>query len=124
MNVLSQRLAVPVDEAALAARLLEGFRALSLDPLGGVTRPAWSALETACHALWAAAGEAQGLARHVDAVGNTWLASPGLGDAPAMATGSHLDSVPQGGNFDGAAGTVAGWHRNWGSIVFPALIYS
>ncbi len=107
MNVLSQRIAVPVDETALAARLLEGFRALSLDPLGGVTRPAWSALETACHALWAEAGEAQGLARHVDAVGNTWLAPPGLGEAPAMATGSHLDSVPQGGNFDGAAGTVA-----------------
>lgn len=96
------------DEAALAARLLEGFRALSTDPAGGVTRPAWSEVESACHALLAEAGEAHGLTRHVDAVGNLWLSPPGLGEAACMATGSHLDSVPQGGNYDGAAGSVAG----------------
>ncbi len=107
MNMLAQRLAMPVDEAALAARLLDAFRALSPDPAGGVTRPAWSAVESECHRLWAEAGAAHGLLGQRDAVGNTWLAPPGLGEAPAMAAGSHLDSVPQGGNFDGAAGTVA-----------------
>src|SRR3546814_6127995 len=29
-------------------------------------------------------------------------------DLPLLACGSHLDSVPQGGNFDGAAGVIAG----------------
>jgi N-carbamoyl-L-amino-acid hydrolase len=105
----ARRLSAPaIDEAALAERLLDGFRRLSADPAGGVTRPAWSPQETACHALLAEVAEAHGLVRHVDAVGNLWLAPPGLGERPAMASGSHLDSVPQGGNYDGAAGAVAG----------------
>src|SRR3546814_18692961 len=34
---------------------------------------------------------------------------PGLAaDAPAVWVGSHIDSVPQGGNYDGLAGVVAG----------------
>jgi Peptidase family M20/M25/M40. len=29
-------------------------------------------------------------------------------ELPRLMTGSHMDSVPQGGNYDGAAGVVAG----------------
>jgi N-carbamoyl-L-amino-acid hydrolase len=105
MNVLHPL--AQATEAALAARLLEGFRTLSAD-VEGVTRPAWSPVETACQALLAEAAAEHGLAAHRDAVGNLWLAPPGLGDAPAPACGSHTDSVPRGGNYDGAAGVVAG----------------
>jgi len=99
--------AITCDEAGLAARLLEEFARIGADPAGGFTRPAWGEAETACHAVLAEAGAARGLASHADAVGNLWLAPPGL-RGPAPATGSHLDTVPRGGNFDGAAGTVAG----------------
>ncbi|ONG58986.1 hypothetical protein BKE38_00665 [Pseudoroseomonas deserti] len=99
---------VPDSDAALASHLLALFRRLSADG-DGVTRPAYGAAETAClQALAAIAGE-QGLESWWDAAGNLWMQPPGLGDAPAPACGSHMDSVPQGGNFDGAAGVVAGF---------------
>ncbi len=94
------------DEAVLAATLLDGFAALSSDG-EGITRPAYSAIESDCLALVAEVASHHGLAPRRDAVGNLWLAPPGLDDRPAPAVGSHMDSVPGGGNFDGAAGVVA-----------------
>jgi N-carbamoyl-L-amino-acid hydrolase len=45
----------------------------------------------------------------VDAIGNLMMTLPGRDRAaPRIIIGSHLDSVPQGGNYDGAAGVVAG----------------
>src|SRR5690606_27035458 len=50
-----------------------------------------------------------GLDVQTDRVGNTVITLDGQDTAsPFIATGSHLDSVPRGGNFDGAAGVVAG----------------
>lgn len=51
-----------------------------------------------------------------DAAGNLWATLPGLdGNAPALALGSHLDSVPAGGWLDGALGVHAalGVLRTW-----------
>lgn len=96
------------DEALLAERLLARFAELGADPKGGISRPAWGEAETACHAALAEAAAGRGLAAHRDAAGNLWLQPAWLGDAPAPASGSHCDSVPQGGNYDGAAGAVAG----------------
>lgn len=96
-----------LDEAALAANLLAEFAQISADA-PGITRPAYSAAETACMDRVAALAVAHGLRPHTDAVGNLWLAPPALGTAAAPACGSHIDSVPHGGNFDGAAGVVAG----------------
>ncbi len=45
----------------------------------------------------------------VDEAGNLWARLPGIdGEAPALAVGSHLDSVPAGGPLDGALGVMAG----------------
>jgi beta-ureidopropionase / N-carbamoyl-L-amino-acid hydrolase len=50
-----------------------------------------------------------GLSEKIDAAGNLYLTYAGLDPAlPAWIVGSHLDSVPHGGNFDGAAGVIAG----------------
>jgi N-carbamoyl-L-amino-acid hydrolase len=52
-----------------------------------------------------------GLATSVDEVGNVvgqWTPDSADPDAPAVATGSHLDSVPEGGIFDGPLGVYAG----------------
>lgn len=97
----------PLDEAAMAASLLADFAQISADA-PGITRPAYSTAETACIDRVAMLAAAGGLHAHADAVGNVWLAPPSLGNAPAPACGSHIDSVPHGGNFDGAAGVVAG----------------
>ena len=45
----------------------------------------------------------------IDEAGNLWARLPGRDrDAPALAVGSHLDSVPNGGPLDGALGVMAG----------------
>jgi acetylornithine deacetylase/succinyl-diaminopimelate desuccinylase-like protein len=69
----------------------------------GATRVGGSPEEDAAHELAARWFEQAGLAVDVDAAGNTFGRR---GDA-AVWTGSHLDSVPNGGRFDGALGVVA-----------------
>jgi acetylornithine deacetylase/succinyl-diaminopimelate desuccinylase-like protein len=69
----------------------------------GATRTGGSAEEDAAHALAAGWFAEAGLEVEVDAAGNT---IGRRGDA-AVWTGSHLDSVPGGGRFDGALGVVA-----------------
>jgi beta-ureidopropionase / N-carbamoyl-L-amino-acid hydrolase len=43
-----------------------------------------------------------------DEAGNVFVRRPGLRPGPAVAFGSHLDSQPDGGAFDGALGVLAG----------------
>jgi beta-ureidopropionase / N-carbamoyl-L-amino-acid hydrolase len=56
-----------------------------------------------------AAATRLGLDISIDAIGNLMMTQPGRDrSAPRVIIGSHLDSVPQGGNYDGATGVVAG----------------
>jgi allantoate deiminase len=74
----------------------------------GVTRPGYSLLERRAHQLVAERMSDLGLRVWVDAAGNTIGELAGAASGlPAIATGSHLDSVPHGGRFDGVAGVVA-----------------
>ncbi len=93
---------------ALATELLDRLRAASLDP-PGVTRESYGAREQAAHDLVAGAARGLGLEVSVDAIGTLRMALPGSDPALApVAVGSHLDAVPHGGNYDGAAGVVLG----------------
>ncbi len=75
----------------------------------GVTRPAWSAQDQCAADLVAEAARALDLEVSYDHAGNVYVTLPGQNrTAPGILTGSHLDSVPQGGNYDGAAGVIAG----------------
>jgi N-carbamoyl-L-amino-acid hydrolase len=88
-------------------RIIERVNALSL-PGPGYTRPSYSPLETQAHILVAAEAEALGLAVTRDAASNLFARLPGRDrTAPALYVGSHLDTVPMGGAYDGVAG-VAG----------------
>ncbi|MBD2460560.1 Zn-dependent hydrolase [Oscillatoria sp. FACHB-1407] len=49
-----------------------------------------------------------GMTVHIDAAGNLIGTYAGLHNAPALATGSHIDTVPSGGRFDGVLGVLAG----------------
>lgn len=70
----------------------------------GASRIGGSAEEQAAHDLAAGWMEAAGLAVEVDADGN--LLGRFAGSGPEVWTGSHLDTVPNGGRFDGALGVV------------------
>ena len=75
----------------------------------GIVRDSYGAGEQAAHDIMRAAAERIGLEVSIDPIGNLTLTLPGTDRrAPRILIGSHLDSVPQGGNFDGAAGVVAG----------------
>lgn len=75
----------------------------------GITRVAYGPGERFAHGLVREEAERLGAVARVDAAGNLYLTLKGRDPAlPAIVIGSHLDSVPHGGNFDGAAGVVAG----------------
>lgn len=75
----------------------------------GITRASYGPDETGAHAIMAACAADLGLAIRRDAAANTYMTLPGRDRTlPPILIGSHLDSVAHGGNFDGAAGVVAG----------------
>ncbi len=74
---------------------------------GGYRRYAWSGADADCRTWFQEQAGARGLAHEVDRNGNqwAWLGDPAAGNA--VVTGSHLDSVPDGGAFDGPLGVVS-----------------
>jgi N-carbamoyl-L-amino-acid hydrolase len=75
----------------------------------GITRDTYGRGEQYAHQLIAARASAMGLETRRDHAANLHLTLAGKNrSAPRLMTGSHLDSVANGGNFDGAAGVVAG----------------
>ena len=93
------------------ARFRQDFEALSQIGAtwdGGVHRPALSEAHLAARAWFRENAERAGLQVVVDGAGNhsAVLSSPGPG-AKTVLLGSHLDSVPHGGRFDGALGALA-----------------
>src|SRR5215831_406382 len=95
-------------DIALAERLFAALRAETAQGRG-IVRDSYGRGEEAAHAIMAEAAAALGLETARDAALNLYMTLPGSDRAaPALLMGSHLDSVPQGGNYDGAAGVVAG----------------
>jgi N-carbamoyl-L-amino-acid hydrolase len=92
--------------AADLARLLA-----DLEPIGrserGTTRLAWTAEDAAAGAWFAQTAARIGLRTERDPAGNLWACPEG--PEPWWAIGSHLDSVREGGRYDGALGVVAGF---------------
>jgi len=80
---------------------------IGIQPDGSISRIAWTDAESAAMAYVRSEGEAFGLEGRYDPVGNLILSLPGNHEKRIL-VGSHLDSVPHGGNFDGAAGVICG----------------
>ncbi|MGY0067813.1 allantoate amidohydrolase [Streptomyces sp. QTS137] len=74
---------------------------------GGYRRYAWTGADAECRAWFAAQAERRGLRLDVDRNGNQWAWLGDPADGGAVVTGSHLDSVPDGGAFDGPLGVVS-----------------
>lgn len=102
-----------------AKKIFDDIRAMSAD-VQGVTRQAFSAKETEVLDYLTKIGQSLQLEITLDRAGNVWMTLPGKDRSlPAFVGGSHVDSVPQGGNYDGLAGvtaalTVAWWMRQTG----------
>jgi N-carbamoyl-L-amino-acid hydrolase len=76
---------------------------------GGVCRLAASDLDGEARRLFISWCEAAGCAVTVDRIGNIVARRPGRNpDLPPVMAGSHLDTQPTGGRFDGAYGVMAG----------------
>jgi hydantoinase/carbamoylase family amidase len=93
------------DRARIAARLDELW-SIAQGPGGGADRPAYSPAEAAAMRLVAGWAREAGLEPALDDYGNLWGLPPG--DGPIVTSGSHVDTVPDGGRYDGALGTVLG----------------
>jgi beta-ureidopropionase / N-carbamoyl-L-amino-acid hydrolase len=92
----------------LAERLFDQLRQMSFDGVG-ISRETYGPSETAAMELIEKTAIEHGFKPTWDAAKNLSVRLEGQQTkGPVVATGSHLDSVPQGGNFDGAAGVVAG----------------
>ena len=104
------RVGPSVDEAAEASAYQGMWRSLlpiGLDAgSGGYRRFAWNAADLACREWFRAQAADRGLDVETDRNGNLW-AWWGPQGPDAVVTGSHLDSVPDGGAFDGPLGIVS-----------------
>jgi N-carbamoyl-L-amino-acid hydrolase len=75
----------------------------------GVTRASYGEGEQIAHDMARAWAQECELSITTDFAGNLYMTLPGRDrGSPKIMMGSHMDSVPHGGNYDGAAGVVAG----------------
>ena len=87
---------------------LEALAQFGKNPQGGVSRVAYSDADVAGRAYVLRLMREAGLSVHVDAAGN--LVGRRDGTEPGLkplVIGSHIDSVPEGGNYDGDVGSMA-----------------
>jgi len=93
---------------SLAEKLFDELRGRTADGMG-ITRECYAEGEETALALFRDIATEHGLKCTVDRAGNLIVALPDDDLAkPCLILGSHADSVPQGGNFDGGAGIIAG----------------
>jgi N-carbamoyl-L-amino-acid hydrolase len=97
-----------IDGKRLWSRLMQ-MAQIGATKHGGCNRPALTDLDMQGRALLSGWAVAAGCSARVDAIGNLFLRRAGAdAAAPAVMTGSHLDTQPTGGKFDGVYGVLAG----------------
>jgi N-carbamoyl-L-amino-acid hydrolase len=96
-----------VDETRLWERHV-AMAQIGAIPGNGVNRAAFSAEDIRARHLLVSWARARNFSVSQDAIGNIFLRRPGLEpDAPPVMSGSHMDSQPRGGRFDGIYGVLA-----------------
>jgi len=99
MTVSSERLSAEIDELAK----------FSAHPSPAVTRVIFSSEDLAARAWLVEKCQDAGLETRFDAVGNLFARRVGSDPSlPAIATGSHIDAIPNAGRFDGVVGVLGG----------------
>jgi len=106
---MNEKLCDAID--GLMPSLTDLFKAIAVRSHDGVgiSRDAYGAVETATGDILIEYARARGLDARYDRVGNVNVTRKGQFDnPPEILIGSHIDSVPRGGNYDGLAGVIAG----------------
>jgi N-carbamoyl-L-amino-acid hydrolase len=86
----------------------EALARIGATPDGGINRPAFSEAHLKARRWFLETAERAGLETAVDGAGNhSAVLRCGPSGAPTLLLGSHLDSVPNGGRYDGALGVLA-----------------
>lgn len=96
------------DTMRLLTDLLARFAPIGALPGGGVTRLAYTPQEDAMHDVFRGAAREMGFRVWTDCVGNSYAANFPENTGSYTLVGSHLDSVIEGGEYDGVAGVLAG----------------
>ena len=104
---IGNRLAELLDADALA-RDFGAIGQIGRSPRGGYDRIAYSPADRAARDWLIAQMQALGLDVREDAIGNVVGRYPGTEQRAPIAIGSHTDSVPSGGNYDGILGILGG----------------
>jgi N-carbamoyl-L-amino-acid hydrolase len=101
------REAVPQINAARLNARLTSLGVFGRNPQGGISRTAYSRADLEARTYVIGLMHEAALSVRVDAAGNIFGRRAGADPAaPPVVFGSHIDSVPEGGNFDGQVGTI------------------
>jgi beta-ureidopropionase / N-carbamoyl-L-amino-acid hydrolase len=100
--------AITINGDRLWSRLMQ-LAQIGATPKGGVCRLALTELDRQARSLFLEWATALGCTIRIDAIGNISARRAGTEDhLPAIGTGSHIDTQPTGGKFDGNYGVLAG----------------
>lgn len=95
-----------IEDVQYCERLFQRFYDIGSTSQGGVTRLGYSETEDAMHEVFKGLGRELGASVITDEVGNTYVTN--TDEDGYTLIGSHLDSVIEGGRYDGVAGVMAG----------------
>ena len=98
---------VRIDGTRLWDSLMEMAK-IGATPKGGVKRLTLTDLDRQSRQLFQKWCEAAGCAVTVDEMGNMFAIRPGKQEGPPTYMGSHLDTQPAGGRYDGILGVLSG----------------
>ena len=99
-----------ITQPATFEQMWSAIADLGRDPItGGYRRFAWTPADLSMREWFSGECAARGLDLTEDRMGNQWAwwGDPDSSSSGGVATGSHLDSVPDGGAFDGPLGVVS-----------------
>ena len=107
--MVTSLISTPFVNSDRLAQSIENLGQIGQNPSGGVRRIAYSPEDIQARNLVQHWMIEVGMSVRIDTAGNIIGRYPGkLPQAPALATGSHIDTVPNGGRYDGAFGVLAG----------------
>lgn len=98
----------PRINSARLTQLLHDFAQFGCTANHGVSRLALTSIDQAARDYLIQLSQAAGFQVRIDAIGNIFIRRQGSADLPVVMTGSHGDSQPQGGRYDGIYGVLAG----------------
>lgn len=101
----------PVEDIEYAEYLFDRFYSIGSTENGGVTRLGYTETEDQMHKAFVELGEEKGYKSYTDEVGNTYLYDESCKadeNGEYYLVASHLDSVVEGGRYDGVSGIIAG----------------